>query len=462
MRHRAAARDALRQYAGDLRKLDTARFVDVPPELAWNTVLRRLRTEHRIETADFESRIIQTHWQYAATRQNGDLAVQTRRRFRAVLSGADAASYRVNVSAAVERRERATCADAGPWVTTGEDAGSPALKDVFDNELRALGRVPFDDLVFPGTPSELAPMLSDLTIRRWRLVPMSGAPGSRAAGGQAEESFQREELTVDVFLSLEVAAVPVDDSSVRVVADVELRTRARTEQEATEWMRAKVAPIREDFYARLVERLRPKTVARRGEVAEAGSDPEPDEPLLAAPPDPLFGVYELTVAGVIAPRKTPSGLDWDPGTITQELFTKAHLVAKVVGGLLPVTRSLTSAVEMVPQEYLDLAAGLVGQYTAPDMQVLLSVPRSGVVATPVVRDSYVAAWEGAISVLVDGDASLRFEVWDIDMYRPDFIGRGAFSLSELANACGRVCRRGPTGLVTCLQLRSVRGSATSQ
>jgi hypothetical protein len=454
-RHKDEAPKALQQYRSELLRLDTAQFVKVPPALAWNTTVERLRRAIPIESSDFDSRVVQTHWLYMNPVVRDGVAAQKRERFKVVLRGEDAASYGVHVQATAEVRQRTTCTPPGPWLEAS--ASAKPVGEALDKSLRALGKVPPEQLQFPGSPPELLTVLQDVVARRWGLAPMPEGLKFPIRGSWREKIVDLKDMRLELRSTVVVGAAG-GEGSTRLLADAMLQHRAVNKEGATLWIEADAAPVREDFYARVVQLISPLTIERPSGEPVAVSDPEPPEVDLPRPADPLRGTYGLFVRAVIAPRKKPNGLDWDPGSITQELIRNAQKIARYAALVPePNVQAVARFVKSVPPEVFERAAQLVGQFTAPDIQVVFSIPGLGVIATPVAEDTYVASWQNPIEFNVNGDGVIQFHVWDIDLIENDSMGSGSFTLEELANACEPVCKgNGATGGAICLELRRAR------
>ncbi|MCU0691278.1 MAG: hypothetical protein MUF54_07750 [Polyangiaceae bacterium] len=370
-RHKDEAPKVLQEYQAELLPLRTAQFVEAAPPFAWNLVIERLRRVIPVESADFESRVIQTHWHYGQPRERQGLAAQKRERFRVALRGNDAASYGVQVQAVAEIRQRTTCSPPGPWIEAAAEARP--VGEALDTVLKSIGEVPLERLEFPGTPGELLPVLSEVMTKRYGLAPMPEGLKFPVRGSWRERAFDRPELRVEVRSTVLVAA-QASDTATRLLVDAKLQHRGVNKEGATLWVDADPEAVRRDFFARLVQVIRPNTLVRPTVEPVAVSDPEPPEVELPRPADPLQGTYGLFVRAVIAPRKKPNGLDWDPGEMTQTIIKNLRGIA-TVAALVPEphVKAVALAVKKVPQERYEQLAELVGQFTAPDIQVRLAI-----------------------------------------------------------------------------------------
>ncbi len=469
-RARAGAPTAITQHLADGRAFEASRLVDVPASAAWNATVETVRRDAPVAEANFAARRLSTHWVYDPPSEQGGVARQRRTRYHVQLSGADAQSFNAGTRAESELRQRETCGDPTSWSSTGS-ADTSNIDTRTAAAIAALSDVQLSELQFPGTPDEVLPVVRDLLLARWGLAPAPNGLSFPLRAGWRETQTPAGNLTLQVRSSVRVNARPSlaraqSQPSVHLDVDAVLEWHGALGEEGTAWIPGDSAPVARDFFGLLAERLPPLRIAVQAPAPIEPRDPEPSAPDLPAPVDPVVGQYALYVTAIQLPLRAPDGLDWDVGGMLAPVIRYAPAAIRVLrvmmGDVSSVLELLTQAVGAwvnggIEDHIARAIADRIGQTVAPDIQLVLTLPSGEQVSLDGADNSHVAGWTEPIQILeMNGNAALRFEVWERDPVEPDLAARGSFSAADLANACRPVCQPIAGGGQICAELRRVR------
>ena len=475
---------AVEEHLADGRGIDTSDLVDVPPGLAWNSTVDAVRGVAPVASASFDQRRIETQWVYGAVGVRDGVATQPRARSSVQLVGSDARSYQARVTTEGETRTRETCTEPSDW-TPARASADERIEHGTREALEHLQTVGLAELRFPGSPDAVLPIVSDVVLRRWGLAPAPNGLAFPLAGGWRDTTATRDGVDVTVRSSVQVsvrsALAPSNEQPMGgatpglgaappaqfVHFDVHgiLQWHGEQGDEGTAWLGEDGERVVADFFARLAERLPPARVSHADVTPMEPSAADPPAPDLPAPPDPLRGSYGLYIRAVQLPLHSPDGLDWDVGGMIGTLIRYAPAVIRVLrlayGDFSSALEFVVAAARAAGDRGIeDRIAGMIadrlGQTSAPDIQMALTLPNQETVGLDGPDNSHVAAWTDPIPLGLNGEALLPWAIWDRDPFEPDLVGRGTFSLQELANACEPVCQALPGGGRVCAELRRVR------
>jgi hypothetical protein len=450
---------------GSRAGFDSAEYVDTPPAVAWNRMVDAVRSQAPIESSSYSNRALTTHWLYEQPRVNDGTATQRRVRYRVRLLGHDTLSFRAQVETETEARHRETCTEPSPWSRGTTDAAEPLSARVRDT-LSQTARVPHSALRFSGPPEQVEQALREaLAERGYAFAPSSADDEWR------ETEHPGENVTVAVRSSVRARVYAADDApESRPAAHVELTARVewrgQHQTELTEWVSWPSDALIADVLARLADRARPERITLRDEPPLEVRDPERVAMDLPPPPDPLRGRYQLSIPMLVAPPRDPGGREWDEvaavlGDLVPWIPTAARLISLAMSPPTTVLSLALAAWETTQRDGISdriarVVGGLIGRAAAPDLSLALDLPGIGLTTLQAENNSHLAGWREPITLDLRGHGRIAWLAVDRDPFdRVEDVARGSVSLTELANACRRVCQH-VAGAQACFELRRVR------
>lgn len=478
-RARVHAPDAVRTHLSDAQPLDTSRFVEVPPNFAWNRVIEAVRREAPIAEARFPERQVTTHWVYETPQVATGAATQRRIRHHVELVGTDTRSFRADVVTEAQTRRRETCSEPSDWLPVSTGAEQRVVEGT-RSALQRASQVAPSQLFFPGSVEDVMAVAQDVLAERgWSEQVAEPSPqherieAARATIPRREPGWRETDYPAapDFSVAVRSAVAVRPNTFASRPGGVQLDVQARLEWRAlhglvgTDWVAWPSESVVDDFVGRVVARLPPARIVLPDEVPLEPRDLERPLISLPSPPDPLSGNYQLAIPIVLAPERDPGGRHWDEvaailGDIVAWIPTAARVAALVMAPPASVIALAQATWSATRRDGIDdrIAASIgqfVGQHASPDLSLLLTLPSLGDVVLQGPANSHVAGWIDPLNLTLSGPGQIAWRLVDRDPFNNvEEVASGRVDLGSVANACERVCQHVGSAQV-CFELRRV-------
>lgn len=435
----------IQSHIHDFYQFDPVKYLKTPRSVVWNTIINNIKSSVSISTSDYDNGIIETNWSYDDPQVTIGLARQLRKRYKIQVAYNDPSNYDASITTSWEERQRETCKSSTNWVPT---TGQPdVLESNIKQSIESLRRLNYNEITFPGTLDSMLPIVSDIIIKRWGLSPMPDGIQFPIKSGWRETELFIGGINMEARSKVEVNAVPIN-SGIQFNTNAIFQYRGYDNSSSSLWHYADASIVVEDFITRLIGRVNPMVIEREDVEPLIIVDSEPEISDLPNPPDSLIGKYQLYLKAVQVPLKRNDGSDWDEGaSIVGKILEQSPNIIKIVTGL-----SIIEPTTIIGSKLLELGSNIaaeigrkVGKMSSPDIQVELSLPVYGNIATSVYKNSHVAGWREPIvnNLILNGQGGvINWVIYDRDFDNNfEKIVQGNVSIEELANGCGIICKQ---------------------